>query len=53
MVDSKVVVEIKASRAIGHADVAQILNDLKATGRRVGLLINLGASRLEFRRFVR
>ena len=53
MVDSKVVVEIKASRAIGHADVAQILNYLKATGRRVGLLINFGASRLEFRRFVR
>ena len=42
MVDSKVVVEIKASRAIGHADAAQILNYLKATGRRVGLLINLG-----------
>jgi len=53
MVDSKVVVEIKASRAIGHADVAQILNYLKATGRSVGLLINFGASRLEFRRFVR
>lgn len=53
MVDSKVVVEIKASRAIGHADVAQVLNYLKATGRRVGLLINFGASRLEFRRFVR
>ena len=53
MVDSKVVVEIKASRAIGHADVAQILNYLKATGKSVGLLINFGASRLEFRRFVR
>ncbi len=53
MLDSKVVVEIKASRAIGHADVAQILNYLKATGKSVGLLINFGALRLEFRRFVR
>jgi len=52
MVEQEVVVEIKAIRALATADVAQVLNYLKATGKAVGLLINFGASKLEFRRFV-
>lgn len=52
-VDSEILVELKAARALTDADSAQVLNYLKATGKPLGLLINFGAPRLEFRRFVR
>ena len=48
-----VLVEIKAvDRLQGH-DEAQVLNSLKATGLRVGLLINFGkGSQVEWKRYV-
>jgi GxxExxY protein len=33
-------------------DEAQLLNELKATGIKVGLLINFGRSKVEFKRMV-
>lgn len=48
----RVVVELKATRALGPHDEAQILHYLRATGFRVGLLLNFGAHDLEWRRFV-
>jgi hypothetical protein len=33
-------------------DEAQLLNELEATGVRVGLLINFGRTRVELKRFV-
>ncbi|MCC7337349.1 MAG: GxxExxY protein [Pirellulaceae bacterium] len=33
-------------------DEAQLLNELKATGIRVGLLINFGREKVEFKRMV-
>lgn len=33
-------------------DEPQLLNELKATGIKVGLLINLGRAKVEFRRLV-
>ncbi len=38
-----VVVEIKATRALTGIDEAQLLNYLKATGYKVGVLINFGS----------
>jgi GxxExxY protein len=47
-----IVVEVKARSASGPAEHAQVLNYLKVSGHRVGLLLNFGAPRLEYRRFV-
>jgi GxxExxY protein len=52
IVDDKVVVEIKAINALTRADEAQVINYLRATSKRVRLLINFGKSSLEYRRFV-
>ena len=45
-------IEIKAVNAVANEHVAQVLNYLKASRIRVGVLINFGAPKLEFRRFV-
>ncbi|MBI3271860.1 MAG: GxxExxY protein [Planctomycetes bacterium] len=53
LVDDLIVVEIKAASKLAPENTAQLLNYLKATGLEVGVLINFGTSKLEFRRFVR
>jgi len=46
-----IVVELKALTRIGGIEEAQLINYLKATGLELGLLINFGASSLQYRRF--
>jgi GxxExxY protein len=49
----QVVVEIKAIKQLTSADRKQMLNYLRATGLRVGLLINFGdPGRLDYERVV-
>ena len=49
----RIVVELKAIRELAGREEAQVLNYLKATGLRVGVLVNFGdAHRLEWHRFV-
>jgi GxxExxY protein len=53
LVDGGVIVETKAIRALAPAHEAQVVNYLTSTGVDIGLLINFGAQRLEFRRKTR
>ena len=49
----KIIVEIKAVTELSGTEEAQLLNYLKATGMRVGLLINFGEhGKLDWQRFV-
>ncbi len=47
-----VVVEVKAKADLNGVDEAQLLNYLKGTGKKVGLLFNFGGKKPEFRRKV-
>jgi GxxExxY protein len=47
-----VVVELKVAAEYCAADEAQLLNELKATGMKVGLLINFGRTKVGFKRLV-
>ena len=48
----EVIVEIKAISGLSGTEEAQLINYLKATGLKVGLLINFGSKSLEYKRFV-
>lgn len=52
-VEQKVIVELKAVKAISPEHQAQVINYLNATGIEVGLLINFGNPKLEYKRFTR
>lgn len=50
LVEGKVIVELKAIKKLTPIDEAQLLNYLKGTGVRLGLLLNFGARSLEHKR---
>jgi GxxExxY protein len=52
LVENQVVIELKAVDALKPVHQAQLINYLKATGMRVGLLVNFGSARAEFKRMV-
>ena len=51
-VDGKVLIEIKAIKRISNNEKAQLLNYLKATGTRLGMLFNFGETSLKFERII-
>jgi GxxExxY protein len=53
LVEGKIIVELKAAKALAPEHQAQIINYLKATGIEVGLLVNFGPTKLEYRRLQR
>jgi GxxExxY protein len=54
VVFGKVIVELKALDRLSGTEEAQLINYLKATGLRVGVLLNFGrAGELEWKRYVK
>lgn len=53
IVAQSVIVEVKAAKAIDDVHQAQLLNYLKATGLKVGLVINFGTPRIGIKRLAR
>ncbi len=52
LIESKVLVENKATKMISNQDEAQLINYLKTTRLKVGLLFNFGAEKFEMLRRV-
>ena len=48
----EIILELKAVRSIEDIHIAQLMNYLKATQKKVGYLINFGATSLEYKRFI-
>jgi len=53
LVEDRVIIELKAVRSLVPEHQAQLINYLKATGIEVGLLVNFGNPKLEYRRLHR
>ena len=53
LVENKVLIELKAVKTLLPEHQAQVINYLNATGIEVGLLINFGKQKLEYRRLTR
>ena len=53
VVENSVILELKAVRKLVEAHEVQLVNELVATGKPVGLLINFGDSQVEVKRKVR
>jgi GxxExxY protein len=53
LLEEKVIIELKAVKALAPEHHAQLINYLNATGIDIGLLVNFGNPKLEFRRFHR
>ena len=52
IVDGCVLVELKVNPQYDRRDEAQLLNVLKATGLKVGFLVNFGRTKVEYKRLV-
>lgn len=52
VVNGEILLELKAVEGLSNIHKAQVLNYLKATGLKLGLLINFGKERVEYERLV-
>lgn len=53
LLEDKIIIELKAVRALTPQHQAQVINYLNGTGLEVGLLVNFGNPRLEYERLHR
>ena len=52
LVSEVILVELKAIKELTDADIAQLLNYLRATNLKLGLLLNFGAGSLQYKRII-
>jgi GxxExxY protein len=52
VVDASIIIELKVAREITTIHEAQLINYLRASGMRIGLILNFGEPRLGIRRRV-
>ena len=52
LVDGFLIIELKAAKSLNDEHLAQLINYLKATRHELGLLINFGASVMQFKRIL-
>ena len=50
VIEDDIILELKATKAIENIHFAQCQNYLKATGKKLGLVINFGAEKVKIRR---
>ncbi len=53
IIDNKIIIEIKSAKQLTEIDKAQRHNYLKASGLKLGLLLNFGGPTLEIKRIIR
>ena len=51
LVENTIIVEVKSVSSLAPEHKAQLINYLKATGIEIGLLVNFGNPKLEYRRY--
>lgn len=52
LVDNKVILELKTVEVISNIHIAQVINYLRATGIKLGLILNFGKPKFEYKRLV-
>ena len=52
LIEEEIIVELKSAKNLENIHLAQCLNYLKATGKKLGLLINYGADKVHVKRVV-
>jgi GxxExxY protein len=52
LVDNKIILELKAVDSITNIHAAQVLNYLRATGIKLGIILNFGNPKFTFKRLV-
>jgi GxxExxY protein len=52
LIESELIIEIKAGRAIADEHIAQTLGYLRASGHKHALLVNFGTQRIQFKKLI-
>jgi len=52
VVEDQVIIELKSVKELNRSHEAQLLNYLKATGHKIGLLVNFAHPKAEIKRFI-